>query len=467
MSAADLPRRAFGATIDDWGKGPVWPANWPQKAQAGWKGCDNPPKPGVLDFLAMVQRAYGVGGGIQRDCAATFSVWKSLHKRGLALDWMVNVNKPAHKQAATEVLTWLLESDGHGNAQARMRRFGIVEIIWDRHVLTSAKDNTKSPDWMTWRAYTGDNPHTDHIHFTFSEDGGAQRTSWWGRGSPAMISDAAGRMDGFSVDAGGAMRQVVWSGGPAWQPFAVQAGTWRASPAAARPPAVPDSGRIDLVGVGGDDRLWHTVWNGKKWGTPPENIDESLLVMPATGPCVVSGSVNDFDVFAVDPGGTMQRVVFRPGGKPWFREHPLPGQWLSTPSAVGFPGGRIDVVGIGSDRRVWHQFWDGQRWLGLERISDAFEVLHGTGAAIVSRSTDRFDVFAVDSDNRMRQVVFSGGDWQDIPGEIGAGRWSSSPGAASRAPDRFDLIARGKQGELFHQAWDGKTWSNPRLVAET
>jgi len=39
-----------------------------------------------------------------------------------------------------------------------------------------------------WATYTGTDPHTSHIHFSFSWDGAMKRTSWW-TGSAATIVD--------------------------------------------------------------------------------------------------------------------------------------------------------------------------------------------------------------------------------------------------------------------------------------
>ncbi len=52
------------------------------------------------------------------------------------------------------------------------KRFGIQSIIWNERVWRSYED-------IGWRGYVGQSAHTDHVHFSFTWDGAAMRTSWW------------------------------------------------------------------------------------------------------------------------------------------------------------------------------------------------------------------------------------------------------------------------------------------------
>ena len=46
-------------------------------------------------------------------------------------------------------------------------------IIWNRKIW-----GAYLPD-QGWRTYTGPNPHTDHVHVSFSWAGALKQTSWW------------------------------------------------------------------------------------------------------------------------------------------------------------------------------------------------------------------------------------------------------------------------------------------------
>ncbi len=94
------------------------------------------------------------------------------HPKGLALDMMIN-----NIANGTQVGQQLAEY-----AWANRDKYGLTYVIWNRKVI-STKHPTK------WEDYTGDSPHTDHVHLSFaskapkggglgggSNDGGA--TQW-------------------------------------------------------------------------------------------------------------------------------------------------------------------------------------------------------------------------------------------------------------------------------------------------
>ena len=142
---------------------------------AGYEGqttCDPTSKPGTVALMNLLEATYPSTSslGIGRDCAVGGT---SEHKEGRAYDWAVNANDPAQAAIADDFLRWLLAPDAYGNGHAMARRLGIMYVIWNR---------------MTWKAYAADkgwqdyigpSPHTDHVHFSLSWDGGMGRTSWY------------------------------------------------------------------------------------------------------------------------------------------------------------------------------------------------------------------------------------------------------------------------------------------------
>ncbi len=110
----------------------------------------------------LLLRTYGVGrGGISRGCTEGLSE----HSEGRALDWMVNVNRPAEQAAAADFLAWVTR-DGGVNA----RRLGIMYVIYNKKIW--GVYNARSG----WRASAG---HTDHVHISFSWNGARGATSFW------------------------------------------------------------------------------------------------------------------------------------------------------------------------------------------------------------------------------------------------------------------------------------------------
>jgi hypothetical protein len=162
----------FGAFID------------PVAGYEGQSKCDPTDKPGVLAFRAIVlQREPGTGaGGISRACSIG---GQSEHKEGRAWDWMVSADVPAQKAAAERTIDWLKKPDSFGNDAALARRFGVMYLIFDRRIWFPGSG---------WRTYCVQkragcvepgtrndvrDPHTSHVHFSFTWAGAKKQTSYW------------------------------------------------------------------------------------------------------------------------------------------------------------------------------------------------------------------------------------------------------------------------------------------------
>ncbi|MGZ4629141.1 peptidoglycan-binding domain-containing protein [Oryzihumus sp.] len=136
--------------------------------------CDPVDKPGVRAFGDLMLATYRSGNyGVSRYCAADTSE----HYDGRALDWMLSVNNPDQKAIADSVTAWLSANNG-----AMARRFGIQYIIWNKHMWREYDPG------RGWAAYSGSDPHTSHVHFSFTWDGAMKRTSWW-TGTPVTVPD--------------------------------------------------------------------------------------------------------------------------------------------------------------------------------------------------------------------------------------------------------------------------------------
>ncbi|MGH3424737.1 MAG: peptidoglycan-binding domain-containing protein [Nocardioidaceae bacterium] len=122
---------------------------------------------GVRKLRQLVLDTYGVGGygGITRNCVYGGG---SEHKEGRAWDWMVSVHNKKQRKAAGDFLSWLTE-DGGLNA----RRLGVMYAIHNHKIWSSYRMGEG------WRKYTGYDPHTSHIHLSFSWAGARGKTSFW------------------------------------------------------------------------------------------------------------------------------------------------------------------------------------------------------------------------------------------------------------------------------------------------
>jgi len=184
----------------------------------GQDTCDPTAKPGAVAFRDFVLKTYPctTNGGITRDCS---SGGTSEHKEGRAWDWMITYPHPA----ADAFLGWLLKADPHGNPHAMVRRMGIMYMIWNNQIWKAYQPE------KGWQPYTGSNPHTDHVHFSFSWDGALQQTSFWTAPPPSPDMGPPPSPDGGppppppktdggppppQADGGGGLGPDLWSWGP-------------------------------------------------------------------------------------------------------------------------------------------------------------------------------------------------------------------------------------------------------------
>lgn len=144
----------------------------PYAMYVGQTRCDPKPKPGVTGVRDLVVAAYGTRwSGISGDCSTPLT---SEHKEGRALDVSFDADKRLDKAKADSFLLWLLATDEDGNTHAMARRLGVMYIVWNRRMWRSYRPTDG------WQPYTGTaNPHTDHIHLSFSWNGALKHTTWW------------------------------------------------------------------------------------------------------------------------------------------------------------------------------------------------------------------------------------------------------------------------------------------------
>lgn len=100
----------------------------------------------------------------------------SEHEEGRALDFEAHVSRPGQDAQARRLLRWLTKNGGY-----HAKRFGLMYIIYDRHVWGVYNQNWRR---MSNRGSVTDN-HRDHVHFSFTWNGALQRSAYWtGRTHP-------------------------------------------------------------------------------------------------------------------------------------------------------------------------------------------------------------------------------------------------------------------------------------------
>lgn len=147
----------------------------PIEALAGYQPqtrCKPRAKPGVVAYADLLMQTYRSTGslGISRSCKVGGT---SEHKEGRAFDWAVSAHSAADRRRVRNLTRWLLKTDRQGHEYAIARRLGIQYMIWNRRMWRAYDADAG------WQPYTGSNPHTDHVHFSFTWRGARQNTSFW------------------------------------------------------------------------------------------------------------------------------------------------------------------------------------------------------------------------------------------------------------------------------------------------
>lgn len=129
--------------------------------------CDPNEKIGITKFKTLVKTTFpaGTDWGSSRNCTDDGI---SEHLEGRAWDWHVDVNNPDEFAAAGNLLTWLTENNG-----AKARTLGIMYIGYNHKIWGAYRANEG------WRHLNNTNPHTDHVHFSFTWNGATGNTSFW------------------------------------------------------------------------------------------------------------------------------------------------------------------------------------------------------------------------------------------------------------------------------------------------
>lgn len=161
----------------------------------GQSTCSPTVKPGTAALRSFVMKAFpGTrDSGITRACSIG---GRSEHKEGRAWDWGVRYSVTSERVKAAAFLSWLRKTDSYGNRFANARRLGVQYVIWNRHIWSSYQADAG------WRAYTGSDPHTSHIHISLSWPGALKKTSFFTRGVPYNFPATPPPSSGGSGDTG-------------------------------------------------------------------------------------------------------------------------------------------------------------------------------------------------------------------------------------------------------------------------
>ena len=149
-------------------------------------GCSKGAQRGMVAFQRLLERTGGPGSswGIYNCRRIAGSSSLSLHAEGRALDWRLDVKKPAERAQALALIKALLAPDAEGRPHALARRLGIEELIFNCRYWGAGM-----PRMGRYRyCYSGNRlttgldrtlAHRDHIHIGMNWAGAREQTSFW------------------------------------------------------------------------------------------------------------------------------------------------------------------------------------------------------------------------------------------------------------------------------------------------
>ena len=133
-----------------------------------------------------------------------------------------------------------------------------------------------------------------------------------------------------------------------------------------------------------------------------------------------------------------------PARAAWGGWEDLGGVILEAPNCVAWSANRIDCFARGTDRAMYHKWWNGSAWGGWEDLGGV--ILEAPNC--VSWSANRIDCFARGTDRAMYHKWWDGsawGGWEDLGGVI-----LEAPNCVTWSADRIDCFARGTDRAMYH-----------------
>ncbi|HEX8845085.1 MAG TPA: peptidoglycan DD-metalloendopeptidase family protein [Pyrinomonadaceae bacterium] len=170
------------------------------------------------------------------------------------------------------------------------------------------------------------------------------------------------------------------------------------------------------------------------------------------GPAVCSWGPNRLDVFTVGTDRALYHKWWN--GSVWRDWESLGGELTAKPAAVSWGPNRIDVFGRATDNSLYHKWWDGSRWHDWEGLGGSLL----SAPAVSSRRADHLDVFVVATDRSLHQRIWNGSNWtawRSLGGEL-----TADPATVSWGSNRIDVFGRAKDETLYQKWWDGSSWSD-------
>jgi hypothetical protein len=212
-----------------------------------------------------------------------------------------------------------------------------------------------------------------------------------------------------------------------------------------------------------------TRLNGFMIQTEWSNAQNACVIAPAPAGAprpssspVVAWAANRLDVFVLGTNRALYHKWWN--GSAWGPSltgyEAQGGICESAPQAVAWGPNRLDVFVTGTDSALYHKWWNGSAW---GPSSTAYENMGGICLGeprIVSWGPNRLDVFVIGTDRALYHKWWDGSAWgPSLTGyERQGGICLGQPEVVSWGPNRLDVFVIGTDRALYHKWWDGSSW---------
>lgn len=398
--------------------------------------CKAAAQKGTMALRDLLNRTYGRHTSyMTRDCAEG---GRSEHKDGRALDYMLDVTRPADKAVADDIIRWLTAKDRWNNAHANARRLGVMYVIWNERIWKAyeAEDG--------WQPYSGRSAHRDHIHVSLSWAGARRQTSWWTAG---VENDG-----GPQIDRGPQWGRSMSAGGD-WDANAENVDTNRNLIATATT-ATPD-GRVHTVNVVPGSGIWYRSRTGTTWDADARKVDENGRVLSVALAARPDGTL---DLFAVVPGsGVWQRT--RPAGSNGFTDAAQVDKngTITDIAATALPDGSVHYAGLVPGSGIWTRSWTAaEGWARSATHVDQNPEI--ASVALAGRPDGSLHLFGVVPDSGIWYRPRTAGAWNPDAVKIDDNDDINSVAVAAGGDGTLHLTGVVSGGGVWYRANDGTAW---------
>ncbi len=136
------------------------------------------------------------------------------------------------------------------------------------------------------------------------------------------------------------------------------------------------------------------------------------------------------------------------------------GVCMKGPEVASWGPNRLDAFVLGTDRALYHKWWDGNAW--GPSVTD-YEYMGGVcldGPVLASWGPDRLDAFVLGTDRALYHKWWDGSAWGPsvTDFEYMGGVCITEPDVVAWGPNRLDVFVVGSDSALYHKWWDGTAW---------